>query len=266
MGRRRILLLAPHQDDECLQTAGVLRAAADRGEDVWVCFATNGEYEGEEFAAVRARESLEVLAALGVPSEHVWFLGYADTGMPYADSFLQRLYRDPGARLSSRWGRRETWTPGGGDYGRLRRGAPSPYTAAGFRRDLSAVLEELEPDEIYVTAPGDCHGDHDALGRFAAEEIGALRARRPRWRPELFFCPIHGDGEDRWPARDAPRFPLPPQAEQIPGRPERRPLPAGFSPADKRALIGRYVSQRPEAYGGYLLAFAKEDELLFRAP
>ena len=49
---RRILLLAPHQDDECLQTAGIIYQAAHSGAHVSVCFATNGEYVSEADAAV----------------------------------------------------------------------------------------------------------------------------------------------------------------------------------------------------------------------
>ena len=46
--------------------------------------------------------------------------------------------------------------------------------------------------------------------------------------------------------------------------PERRPLPDGFPPAEKYSLIQSYTSQDPAAYNGYLLAFAKNDELVFR--
>ena len=48
---RRILLLAPHQDDECLQTAGIIYQAAHSGAHVSVCFATNGEYASEADAS-----------------------------------------------------------------------------------------------------------------------------------------------------------------------------------------------------------------------
>lgn len=256
-----ILILAPHQDDECLQTAGVIKRAVAAGDSVHVCFATNGEYEGEEFAAIRAAESRSVLKTLGVPPEHIRFLGYADTGMPYEDSFLQRLYREPETPLRSRWGRGETWTPDGGDDGYRRRGVHSPYTAAGIRRDLEAVLSELLPDEIYVSAPGDCHGDHDALGRFTEDAVEALGGTQPDWKPALFYYLVHGDAADAWPDRTAAEFSLPDGWDGL-WREEHRPLPSRFSPAEKRALLLRYASQKPEAYEGFLLAFARNEELL----
>lgn len=258
---QRILLLAPHQDDECLQTAGVIYQAVRAGAQVSVCFATNGEYANEADAAVRAAESLQVLSALGVPPERVIFLGYPDTGMPYQESFLRRLY-DGKTVAASRWGRTETWRPDGQDFRFQRSGRHGTYTAQSVLQDLRDVLETVQPDAVYVTAPGDCHGDHDALGRFTVKVAAAME--HP---PALYYYLIHADRTDTWPERGTPHFALPPLEA---GHPllqcavEHRPLPEGFSPADKYNLIQRYSSQEPAAYDGYLLAFAKHDELLFR--
>lgn len=258
---RRILLLAPHQDDECLQTAGIIYQAAHSGAHVSVCFATNGEYASEADAAVRAAESRSVLAALGVPAEQIYFLGYPDTGMPYEESFLRRLY--DGCRVSaSRWGRTETWRPDGQDFHFMRSGCHGTYTAASVLRDLSDVLALVNPGTVYVTAPGDCHGDHDALGRFTTQAVAAME--NP---PALYYYLIHADRTDIWPERDAEWFRLPPMAADHPllrCAAERRPLPDGFPPAEKYSLIQSYTSQDPAAYNGYLLAFAKNDELVFR--
>ncbi len=258
---RRILLLAPHQDDECLQTAGVIYQAARSGVHISVCFATNGEYVSEADAAVRAAESIGVLSSLGVQPEQIIFLGYPDTGMPYGESFLRRLY-DGFSVSASRWGRTETWRPDGQDFRFTRSGHHSAYTAADVLRDLTDVLELVKPDTVYVTAPGDCHGDHDALGRFTTRAVVAMAEP-----PALYYYLIHADRTDTWPERDIQHFSLPPMAA---GHPllqcaaERRPLPDGFSSAEKCELLQRYVSQVPAAYNGYLLAFAKNDELVFR--
>ena len=257
-----ILVLAPHQDDECLQTAGVIYAAVTAGRPVTVCFATNGEYLGESYAAVRAAESRRVLAMLGVPREQVLFLGYPDTGMPYEESFLRRLY-DGKPVSSSRWGRSETWTPDGQDFHYLRHGCHGTYTAASVLEDLRDLLELVRPEELYVSAPGDCHGDHDSLGRFAEEAV-----RQTGQAPRIYHYLIHADATDRWPDRPSRVFAASrlPDGSSFRGREaEHRPLPPGFSPGDKRDLIAQYVSQDPPSLDGYLLAFAKEEELLFPA-
>lgn len=258
---RRVLLLAPHQDDECLQTAGIIYQAVRSGAHVSVCFATNGEYASEADAAVRAEESRSVLAALGVPAEQIFFLGYPDTGMPYEESFLRRLY-DGRSIAASRWGRVETWRPDGQDFRFVRSGCHGTYTVSSILRDLSGVLELVRPDTVYVTAPGDCHGDHDALGRFTTEVVAAME--NP---PTLYYYLIHADRTDTWPERNTGQFILPPMAAEHPllqCTVEHRPLPDGFSSAEKYSLIQRYASQDPAAYNGYLLAFAKNDELVFR--
>ena len=134
--------------------------------------------------------------------------------------------------------------------------------AANVLRDLSDVLALVNPDTVYVTAPGDCHGDHDALGRFTTQAVAAME--NP---PALYYYLIHADRTDIWPERDAERFRLPPMAADHPllrCAAERRPLPDGFPPAEKYSLIQSYTSQDPAAYNGYLLAFAKNDELVFR--
>ena len=85
--------------------------------------------------------------------------------------------------------------------------------------------------------------------------------------PALYYYLIHADRTDIWPERDAERFRLPPMAADHPllrCAAERRPLPDGFPPAEKYSLIQSYTSQDPAAYNGYLLAFAKNDELVFR--
>lgn len=142
------------------------------------------------------------------------------------------------------------------------RSLPVSATAASVLRDLSDVLALVNPDTVYVTAPGDCHGDHDALGRFTTQAVAAME--NP---PALYYYLIHADRTDIWPERDAERFRLPPMAADHPllrCAAERRPLPDGFPPAEKYSLIQSYTSQDPAAYNGYLLAFAKNDELVFR--
>lgn len=164
--------------------------------------ATNGEYASEADAAVRTAESRSVLAALGVPAEQIYFLGYPDTGMPYEESFLRQLY--DGCRVSaSRWGRTETWRPDGQDFHFMRSGCHSTYTAASVLRDLSDVLALVNPDTVYVTPPATATAIMTPLGRFTTQAVAAME--NP---PALYYYLIHADRTDIWPERDAERFRL----------------------------------------------------------
>mgnify|MGYP000488431358 FL=1 len=58
--------------------------------------ATNGDYDCKDFYVGRARisESIEGLELLGLQSENLIVLGYADTGMPKEESFIWNLYEE----------------------------------------------------------------------------------------------------------------------------------------------------------------------------
>lgn len=265
---KKILIFAPHEDDEVLQTAGIIRQAVTQGGTVYVCLVTNGEYEDERLAAVRIGESTEVLGMLGVPPEQIIKFGFADTGMPYEQSFLMQLLRDESGRvLPSRFGRTESWVPEGfSDYRMIRDGTHSPYTREGVLRDFTDLIAELRPDEIYTTAPGDYHGDHAACPAFVELAVERVRQDDSAYLPRRYHCMIHTADEAAWPLRTEGAFTKPPDCDALgldwEAR-QTRPLPEGFTAADKRALIERYASQDPSAYGDYLLAFAKTDEIVF---
>ena len=94
-GQERIMVLAPHPDDESIATGGVLLRAASAHAPVRVLYMTDGENnpwaqrvtEGIwritavdrcRWGARRRREALEALACLGIPPGAVRFLGLAD--------------------------------------------------------------------------------------------------------------------------------------------------------------------------------------------
>jgi len=166
----RILVLAPHPDDEVLGAGGVLREAVRRGLPVRVVFLTNGDSNEWSFLAYHKRpvifpravlamgtmrqgEALAATAALGIPARDVSFLGYPDYG-------TLTIWR-------AHWSARP---PG---RGRLTRATAVPYPAA-YRpgapfkgeeilADLEAILREFRPTRIFVSHPADHHPDHAAL-------------------------------------------------------------------------------------------------------
>jgi len=94
----RVLLLAPHPDDETLSAGGFLQRALARGGRTTVAFATDGENnpwtqrlverrwrvgpgDCARFGRRRREEALAALSELGVPAASAVFLGLADQAM-----------------------------------------------------------------------------------------------------------------------------------------------------------------------------------------
>ncbi len=94
---RRLLIIAPHSDDETISSAGLIQRVLAQGGEVRVVLVTNGDgsFSGtivelrkiyltsrEYILAGRSRqqESLRAMQALGVPAEHLVFLSYPDRG------------------------------------------------------------------------------------------------------------------------------------------------------------------------------------------
>jgi LmbE family N-acetylglucosaminyl deacetylase len=137
----RLLVVAPHPDDESLVTGALLHRAVRVGAAVHVAYLTDGEnnpwaqcaYERRwafgpaaraRFGELRRREALAALAALGVGAEQVTFLHQPDQGA----TALLRL-ADVGA-LSS----------------------------------LGDVVERARPTIVVGPSVLDLHPDHNALG------------------------------------------------------------------------------------------------------
>jgi len=93
----RILIMAPHPDDETLGTAGIIQKAVRAGADVRVVYLTNGEHNQVAFIVyekrivfkqkaiiqmgeLRQQEAIAAMELLGVPQENLIFLGYPDFG------------------------------------------------------------------------------------------------------------------------------------------------------------------------------------------
>ena len=111
----RVLILAPHPDDESLSSGGLIQASLAAGAAVRVLLFTDGDNnpwpqrwiekrwaigasERARWGARRRAEAQQALRSLGVADEHVHFLGLPDTGLTdlliRADSELMRTLVD----------------------------------------------------------------------------------------------------------------------------------------------------------------------------
>lgn len=89
IGRRELLVVAPHPDDESIGCGGLLAWAAAAGKKPRVLFVTDGEashpgsrsYPPARLARLRQREALQACAALGLAESAATFLSAPDSGL-----------------------------------------------------------------------------------------------------------------------------------------------------------------------------------------
>lgn len=198
----RVLILAPHPDDETIGTAGVIQKALSAGADVYVACYTNGDanqiafimYEkrltfrkGEfiHMGEVRRKETISALDFLGVKQDRIFFLGYPDVGTmqilvkywgtnkPYR-SILTRSLSVP---------YQENLSPN------------APYVGESILKDIKTILVKVRPTKIFVSHPADTNADHQSLYLFLQVALWDLSGRIKN--PAVYPFLVHYKG---WPS------------------------------------------------------------------
>lgn len=212
----RILVLAPHPDDDILSAAGVIQQALEMGLPVRVVFFTNGDYNEASFALYRKEISLspiqalrlgetrrrEALAAeriLGVKPEQIEFLGYPDGGglKIFENHWGQSLpYRAP---LSGKTAVFYTFA----------HSFAAPFKGENIVADIEQVLSDFGPTKVFTSHPGDMHPDHQTLPLYLQIALWNLGGELA---PEIYHFISH---YGRWPQPRGyqPERPLEPPAQ-----------------------------------------------------
>lgn len=166
---RRVMLIVPHQDDEISLLSGVMELYAAAGSEVYVVFATNGDYETS--AETRMNEALRATAIEGIIADNVLFLGYGD-------GLLPQLYNGPGniLRLSPAG---YTHTYGTATHPSYH---VSDYTRNHLIGDIMDLLNEYQPDTIYCV-DYDSHPDHRVTSLAFEEALGQVLRQRSDYTP-----------------------------------------------------------------------------------
>ena len=266
---QRLLVFAPHPDDETLGAAGLMRQSRLRGDDVRVVIITNGDgfrisaaqtfheltvspKDFVRYGYLRQGEARTALAILGVPADHVHFLGYPDRGlMP-----MWINHWSPIAPVASSY-TTENHSP----Y--IDAATPNaPYCGAALLGDIKAQMLAEQPTDIYVTHPNDDHPDHAAASVFVRAALEQLRAAGIPWAQtaRLHYYLVHrGD----WPVpqglhEDAALLPPGPMAALDT---HWTALPLTLRDTQKKyTALKRYHSQI-EISSRFLYSFARQNEL-----
>jgi LmbE family N-acetylglucosaminyl deacetylase len=191
----RILVLAPHPDDETLASGGLIQQAQAMGLPVHVAFLTNGDnnewayslYRGAlsldptsvlEGGLVRHQEALNATAALGLKPEAVTFLGYPDFG-------TLRIWLE---HWRNREPLRAMMTERNAVPYTTALSPNAPYRGESILADLTTVLRDFKPTKIVVSDPGDQNPDHQALYLFTRAALWNLR---DAINPQIYTYLVH---------------------------------------------------------------------------
>jgi mycothiol S-conjugate amidase len=259
----RVLVLAPHPDDEVLGAGGILRQAVRRGLAVRVVFLTHGDSNEWSFLAYRRRpvltpggalamggvrhqEALAAAAALGVPVQNLTFLGYPDFGT--LDIWLSHWGSRPPARGRLTRARAVPYANA------FRPGAP--YKGEAILADLEAILKEFRPTRIFVSHPADHHPDHESLYLFTRVALWDLEGKVAA---TLYPYLVHFPGWPR-PRGFHPGEELSPPSALLAGfRWQAHALASDDVAAERQALAAHRTQYGYSA--SRLLAFVRRDEL-----
>jgi LmbE family N-acetylglucosaminyl deacetylase len=254
----RILVVAPHPDDETLCCAGYIRRALAAGAAVGVVWMTAGDgFEVDAFIVekhlrlkgrgmqrlgqTRVDEAFHAAGILGIPETQRWMLGYPDRGLAsLLGTNLDQPYTSAYTR-TTQVTYPQAVSPG------------ASFTGRNLTHDLRQVIDTFAPTRVLVAAPEDLHPDHAATGRLARQ---VLEARGKPW--ELWYYIIHAR---HWPQprglhRDAELAPPP----LVAGRHWQGFTLTGAEQDDKLKALGAHQTQM-EAMTGFLESFVRRNEL-----
>ena len=189
----RVLILAPHADDEIISSAGLIQQAVKTGAQVKIVYLTNGDnslgsvikenknlkLNPNEFIALGEQRMLEAknsTAVLGLKPDSLLFLGYPDQGLT---AMLNKNY-DPSKPYASK-GTEFTYNPYSGTYQ-----SGQDYTGTNVVNDLQTIIEAFKPTLIFVPHPRDAHPDHRATYLFLEKALNEIT-----FKPIIFAYLIH---------------------------------------------------------------------------
>lgn len=261
----RILILAPHPDDETIGCAGLIQRALKTGAEVKVVYLTSGDHNEFAFIVyekrltfrrgefihmglVRRLEAIKAMNLLGLSEDKLVFLGYPDFGTftifskywqtqkPFR-SFLTRISKVPYKSFPS--------------YG-------APYVGESILNDLEKFLLNYRPTKIFVSHPADVNSDHKALHLFLQVALRDLRNQIPQ--AKVYSYLIHWSNWPR-PRHYHPNRDLEPPRNFL--NSQINWLKLDLSPeesARKHQAVLCYRSQT-QSSASYLLSFARKNEL-----
>jgi LmbE family N-acetylglucosaminyl deacetylase len=268
--RTKVLIFAPHEDDETLGCAGLIQQAISADAEVKLVLMTNGEYPElsvilfeetlktgpEQFIRLgymRQRETITAMKYLGIPAENITFLGYPNQ---YLNQMWLPAHWLPNAPVRSRR-TRSTRSPYSNSLTRK-----AVYCGESLLKDVETVLLAYKPDMVVTLDTNDVHVDHWPTGTFTSFALSELAARGEEFAGNcrVYTYLIH---RDHWPVprRYRPLSPLLPPAALVKARQtEWFALPLSILDTIHKHRTTLFYRSQGGNISPLLLSFSRSDE------
>ncbi|MFB6214426.1 MAG: PIG-L deacetylase family protein, partial [Candidatus Bipolaricaulia bacterium] len=174
----RVLIFAPHNDDEVLAAGGLIQRYVESDTQVKVAVITNGDgqirrppflpFFRADFVKLgykRQNETLDAMEYLGLGEDDVEFFGYPDRGL----SHMWTNHWDLNEPYYSKYTKTDH-SPYDNSYT-----GEAPYCGSAVAKDVRRLLLEYKPDVIYLPHPNDSHPDHWATNGFVLYGLEQLK-------------------------------------------------------------------------------------------
>ena len=264
----RLLVIAPHPDDEVLGAGGLMQRVHETGGAVRVVYLTDGDGypEGVKtedhvetptakdylgYGKQRRREARAALVRLGLADAFQTFLGFPDSGLCKLTrvywSERRGAYRSPYTRLT-RPPRSEMLVPA------------TKYRGEDLSQELALVIGDFKPTMIAVPRQEDQHADHCAAWFFLADSLTDVRRVHPEFSTDVVNYIVHFNS---WPfEEEGPRLDPPPGLRGGASGWMRLALTPAETRA-KRGALRRYTTQM-HVMDWFLDGFARTNEVFSR--
>ncbi len=261
----RVLILAPHPDDETIGCAGIIQEALAKNANIHVAYLTNGDHNELAFivyekrivlsqkefihlGGVRKKEAIKAMKLLGLDESELVFLGYPDFGtftmfkdywqenIPF-QSMLTRINKVPYKENFS--------------YG-------LSYKPGNILADLEKLLLKYRPTKIFVSHPVDVNLDHETFYLFL--QIALSDLEKYLQRPKIYPYLVHSVG---WPLprHYHPELPLFPPEELHDSTISWILFGLTEEQIDKKYRAILCYRSQTQSSAFYLLSFARKNEL-----
>ena len=264
----RLLVIAPHPDDEVLGAGGLMQRVKATGGAVRVVYLTDGDVYPEGVKAEdhvetpsaqdylgygkqRRREAHAALVRLGLADAFQTFLGFPDGGLCKLTSVYwserRGAYRSPYTRLT-RPPKGEMLVPA------------TKYRGEDLSQEIALIIGDFKPTLIAVPRKEDQHPDHCAAWFFLADSLHDVRRVHPEYSTDVINYIIHFNS---WPFEDdGPALEPPPGLRGGASGWMRLRLTPGET-RSKRQALRRYTTQM-RMMDWFLDGFARSNEVFSR--